>query len=296
MKLGKSLLIVGLFFAVPLVWAKLEKQECDRDLVAETLGEKLKIALKDKAQFSHYEWQEVTLACKSKPDNNKQIVVATFYESLLPRKSSDFDTYMFALAIVDKTKRQVISLHTEKHEADATTRIGEYSLKIDTAAYYVANGVRAIGVRMSTFFGRCTYEGGWDDELWLFTEKKPLLKPVLKNYIMQRYSYQTFEGNLCGGSTGLIGVHHKATLSLTLGNQFSHSYRDLIVHAALSSESENFAFKAKDTRMIVDRLKFNSTEYQSTTGSATQQLFEQREEQYRKQYEMKNRRKPVKRS
>jgi hypothetical protein len=285
MKLHRILLIFCLLCASPLTWAKVEKQECDRNLIAQTLGEKLNIALKDKPQFSHYEWRELTLVCKNKPNNLNHVIVAAFYESLLPRKANEEDNYMFAVAVIDKKKHRIVSQHTQKYETDATTRIDEYSLKIDTGQYDLAENARSIGVRVNTFFSRCTYEGGWGEELWLFVDKNPVLQPVLQGLSMERYSYQTLQGSLCGGPDELISVNHTAKLNIDLSERWNKGYRDLNIHANLSSETENLDATLKDQRKFIGRLKFDGKQYQhGFLHGVISNQFEKRERIYKSNY------------
>ncbi len=280
MKLSHALLIACLLVATNWCWAKEEKQECNRELISKTLGKKLKVALEEEATPRGYEWKVITLVCKNQPNDANQVIVATFYESLLPAKANDSDGFIFTVAIVDKAKRQVLSLHSEKYEEDATTRFSEYSLRIDTARYDIADGVRAIGVRMNTFHGRCSYEGGWGEELWLFADQKRTLVPVLKNFFIEQYQHQWLKGSACGGSEELTGATHTAERSLASTKQLSNGYRDFAVYAYIKSENENMTFKPKDERSLIGSLKFDGELYQDTTRSAVDKLFEKRQRMY----------------
>lgn len=280
MRLTGALLVLCLLVSTNLSWAKEKTQECDHDLIGKTLGKKLKVALEEDETPSGYEWKVITLVCKNQPNNANQVIVATFYESLLPAKANDSDRFMFAVAIVDKTKRQVLSLHSEEYAEDATTRFSEYSLRIDTARYDIADGVRAIGVRVNTFHGRCSYKGGWGEELWLFVDKKPQLQPVLKNFFIEQYQHQWLKGSACGGSEDLTGATHTVQLSLSPSTQASQGYRDLIVQADLRSENENMTFQPANERVVVGRLKFDGELFQDTTKGAIEKLFEKRHRAY----------------
>jgi hypothetical protein len=123
MRLTRALLVLCLLVSTHLSWAKEKMQECDRDLIGKTLGKKLKVALEEEETPRGYKWKVITLVCKNQPNDANQVIVATFYESLLPAKVNDSDRFMFAVAIVDKTKRQVLSLHMKKTRQPDSTNL-----------------------------------------------------------------------------------------------------------------------------------------------------------------------------
>jgi hypothetical protein len=133
---------------------------------------------------------------------------------------------------------------------------------------------------MNTFHGRCSYEGGWGEELWLFVDQKRTLVPVLKNFFIEQYRHQWLKGSPCGGSEELTGATHTVQLSLAPSAEASQGYRDLIVQADLRSENENMTFQPKRERVVVGRLKFDGELFQDTTKGAIEKLFEKRQRAY----------------
>lgn len=114
MKFSYSLLALCMFLLCHSVLAKEDKQECDRELVAETLGKKLKMNLKSDAEPKHQEWRELTLVCKKQPSHPKHTIVAAFAVSEKAVTSPKAEDYLFAVAIIDSTKN-VFPLCTLRH-------------------------------------------------------------------------------------------------------------------------------------------------------------------------------------
>ena len=79
---------------------------------------------------------------------------------------------------------------------DAATELSSQSLRLDTARYTLSANTRAFGLRVNAFRDRCTYEGGFDDELTLFVVDGRAIRPVLAE-TMSRWWHGP--GNRCGG-------------------------------------------------------------------------------------------------
>ena len=84
MKFYRFLVAICVLLLCHIAWTKEDKQECDRELIAETLGKRLKISLRGSTESSAQLWNESALVCKKRPDYPQQIIVATLAESKKP--------------------------------------------------------------------------------------------------------------------------------------------------------------------------------------------------------------------
>ena len=107
----------------------------------------------------------------------------------------------FVLAVIDVQSRQVLALHREEIKEDASIRVRGLSSKIDTGRYNLAQGVRALGVRMGIGHSPRCADGGESDYLTLFVEDGSRLKPVLRNLPMSAWRVAT-GGSSCGNGGG----------------------------------------------------------------------------------------------
>jgi hypothetical protein len=65
--LKKILLLPILLVSSPLVWSQGEDQtKCDRELLAEAFGDRLKITFEGLDRTSKHEWTELALTCKDR--------------------------------------------------------------------------------------------------------------------------------------------------------------------------------------------------------------------------------------
>ena len=84
------------------------------------------------------------------------------------------------LALLDAKTLGVKHSRRFEIEEDAVTRVGRGSLRLDTANYALAPGVRALGLRYDNFGpGPSAADGSHSDELTLFVPEGRGLRPVL---------------------------------------------------------------------------------------------------------------------
>lgn len=128
--------------------------------------------------------------CKPWPTNKSRMIAAFAYDA-----GTQYEKQLL-LAVIEGPNSRVIASYKGVIPEDAATEVSSYSLGLDTARYTLSNNIRAFGLRLNTFRDRCTYEGGFDNELTLFIVDGPTIRPVLTE-TMSHWSY--FGGNRCGG-------------------------------------------------------------------------------------------------
>ena len=98
--------------------------------------------------------------------------------------------------LVEGPDHRVLASYKGVIAEDAATQVSSHSLRLDTARYTLSANTRAFGLRVKAFRDRCTYDGGFDDELTLFVVEGRAIRPVLAE-TMSRWWHGP--GNRCGG-------------------------------------------------------------------------------------------------
>jgi hypothetical protein len=171
----------------------------------------------------------MNMVCKTHPVNPEQTIVALFYDFPDQSDQNIDESKGFALAVIDLKQNKVISLYQDKIEEDASIRVFDRDLWIDTAHYNLAPGVRAFGVRMDIGYTPRCGEAGESDYLSLFVEEQNSLRPVLKNFAMS--SWEVSEGNFsCGyGDSDASYTTNTINRTLELADTSTNGWRDLQV-------------------------------------------------------------------
>lgn len=135
------------------------------------------------------------------------------------------------LALVDARSARLLHSHSFKLEQDATTSVGDGSLRLDTAPYNLAPGVRALGLRYAAdgpgASAANSYRG---DELTLFVPDGRRLRAVLG-----------LSMSLAEAITGCLGscpdaVWDSATRTLAIGTPGPLGWNDLHVTATVTRD------------------------------------------------------------
>jgi hypothetical protein len=143
------------------------------------------------------------------------------------------------LALLDSKTLKPLNTRRFELEEDATTRVGEHSLRLDTANYAVAPGVRALGLRYSDSGpGASAADESHSDELTLFVPDGRGLRPVF-GMAMERA--RAIEG--CLGSCP-NAVWDTASFTVAIGPTGPKGWNDLRVTATVvrdgNVDSPNF--------------------------------------------------------
>jgi hypothetical protein len=211
-----------------------DQRPCNTVLIGSVLAEKLGVDFRMRVN----DGEVIDLVCKTHPLHPEQTIVALFHDLKdKPVGDADLEKKGFVLAVIDIKQRKLISLYRDTIGEDATTRISDFSLHIDTARYNLAPGVRAFGVRMNIGYGPRCAEGGESNYLSLFVEEGKQLKPVLKDLPMSMWSI-TEGSNGCGYSDTAYTMD-SAALTLTVSPSVTNGRHDLEVVAHHQIEQWN---------------------------------------------------------
>jgi hypothetical protein len=195
----------------------LENQSCNNVLLGSVLASKLDLDFGDDGNV-------IGLVCKPHPLHPEQTLVALFHDL-----EDSEDEKGFVYAVVDVKGKRVHRMYRDTMQEDATTRIGSSSLRIDTAAYDLAPGVRALGVRLNISHSPRCAEGGDSDYLRLFVENGPQLELVLKDLPMKLWRITDGIGSSCGANPEY--TMDDVTLTISVLSTVSEAWHDLEVTA-----------------------------------------------------------------
>ncbi len=154
--------------------------------------------------------------CKPWPANNSRIIAAFAYDA-----GVEFEKQLL-LAVIDAPSNRVIAFYRGTIPEDAASEVNADSLRLDTARYILSKTTRAFGLRTSTFRDRCSYEGGFDDQLTLYVIDGKQLRPILSETMWQWRRYGA--GNPCGGED-VPTIDAKTFISVE--NTSSNGFADL---------------------------------------------------------------------
>lgn len=242
-----------------------ERQPCDVAAVARVLAKKLPI------QFPAGEepGDVIDLVCKAHPAHPHLTIVAIFHVLKDAQGNRLPDQAGFATAVVDVRRGHLESFYQDAIDEDASIRVRDGSLWLDTARYELAPGLRAFGVRMDIGYGPRCAAGGESQYLTLFVANGTRLRPVLKSQPIRLWQVLRWsDAPDTGACTQELSV--EANLSLSMGRAALNGWRDLDVTAKIQFDPG--APKAGGLRPQVRRvttLRYDGAQYTGDASSAT---------------------------
>ncbi|HEX3019785.1 MAG TPA: hypothetical protein VHP36_05770 [Chitinispirillaceae bacterium] len=168
-------------------------------------------------------------AFKINPANTSQTIVAFAYDHPDSGGSEDGDSSVLIIALVDNVKKRLVAHYRGFLIQDAGLYIDKNSLRIDTAPYLLADGVRAFGVDLTSGYIPHCDEGRIGAQRTLYVRKGSKLQPVLKDLIVD-YSYLVRCGyGWCsvGEPDTTIVDHYK--FAIVIGDTVTNGMRDLFI-------------------------------------------------------------------
>ncbi|MCL2021656.1 MAG: hypothetical protein FWG81_06080 [Betaproteobacteria bacterium] len=223
--LSRLALLTGLLVAFSLpIWAQTpyEHKRCD-DAVVKIVGNHFQLD-----NFSYREEGGLVVAdeCKPWPTDKSRMIAAFAYDAGNREKQ-------ILLALVDIPNKQVIAFYKTSILEDATTEVGGYSLRLDTARYALSKTTRAFALRSFTSVNRCIHDGGDADDLTLFIVSGKELRPVLFHPMMNRWNRHVIAGNPCGGHNDEDYEENyvEANIFIAVENTSTNGFADLRLSA-----------------------------------------------------------------
>ena len=212
------LIIVISIVATPSIYAD-EPDEACPDTAYKAMGSFLN---KDNffPQYSDTELvgSVVSSACKLWPYKTNTLLVAFAYDEGVQEEKT------IVVAILNKSMR-VTAHYKERFGEGVGQTYGPSSFTLDTARYDLASGVRAFGLRFSSFGpGASAANSHHSDYLTLFVQKDKTLRPVFSDYM----EYQNALSGLIGYPTGHEFIE-SGIKTISISKSSTNGYADLIV-------------------------------------------------------------------
>jgi hypothetical protein len=166
----------------------------------------------------------VASSCRRSPDDPRLTLAAVAWDAQAE------DGKSLVVAVIDSST--ALALLKDEIGEDAATRVTGGSLRLDTAPYRLAAGVRAFGVDVLPADGSCG-EGGVGPSRTLYVREGRTLRPVLQGLTMSEYRY------VRGNKPGCVSDQREAETAIVedfkvaigLGIPGKGGWRDLVLTA-----------------------------------------------------------------
>lgn len=201
------------------------EQACSPALLA-TLGAHLKVARFTPDRFDLGTAPKgviVVNACKRLPADPGLTLTAVGWDAGKP------DSKALVVALVDEKAGQVVAEHRDEVDEDAASSLEGGAVHLDTAAYDLAPGVRAVGVDVFSRSGSCG-EGGEGASRTLYVREGHALRPVLQGLAMSQYLFLQGNTPRCTPPDDKDRpILESYDVVIALGNAGAGGWRDLLL-------------------------------------------------------------------
>lgn len=221
--------LAGLFAGMSVVQARAasEHHECGPSVLA-PLGRELKVAhfVPSPDDFGKDPAGVVRASdCKRMPDDPKLTLAAVGWDV------HKEDTKGLVVAIVDEAAGAVVALRRDEVEEDASTHMNNGSVKLDTAPYELAPGVRAFGLDFYSDEDGCG-EGDIGPRRTLYVREGRVLRPVLTDLAFAESWYLRGNQPRCvGPDESQKALSESYDVTIALGAPGLGGWRDLVLTA-----------------------------------------------------------------
>jgi hypothetical protein len=165
-------------------------------------------------------------ACKTWPHDSARVLAVLAYDN------GREDAVSMVVAMLDTKTQRVIASYRTVIEEDAAFKVGESSLKLDTARYRLSPDHWAFGVRFTSSARgpSCADAARWD-ELTLFIQERGALRPVFR----REMQFQNALQGCIGTGTGRdVWEYGKQTIAVA--DTSTNGFADLQVMETITVE------------------------------------------------------------
>lgn len=192
-------------------------------------------------------------ACKRWPSDKSLMIVSFAYDSGIEYQKQ------LVVSLVDIVKGQVAATYKGIIGEDATLTIGQGSLRLDTARYDLAPGIRAFGLDFSTIYSQGCVEGGIGPYRTLFIREGKTIRPVLEGLVLSTWTFLK-GGPSCASDEREVAIETTG-YTITVLNTVSNGFRDLRITGTSSMDSAEKSLKKPVAYLVKYNGKIYPTEH-----------------------------------
>jgi hypothetical protein len=211
--------------------ADLEQERCP-DAIVESVGKFFRLDHFSYPQSGYYPSVEndgliVAGVCKPMPNDASRVIAAFAYDAKVEYEKK------LLLVVYDNTRKRVISSYSDiLADDDPATKVGPYSIKIDTARYVLTENTRAFGLRLNTRSGRNCGDVTSGDELTLYVMEGRKLRPVFFATMRRGLLGRAGSAEVMGGCGFNMEIDSEKTISIE--KTATHGFADIRLTAKVT--------------------------------------------------------------
>lgn len=201
----------------------------------------------------------VAQACRVWPYDDSLALAAVAYP--LPASDDDGRVLRLVIALLGARDADILAVHETDLGEDAVFALDEGGLRLDTARYDLAQGVRAFGVGVrSSAPGPSCPDGRFNDELTLYVREGETLRPVFTSYMD---FWTRLEGEPCGWAQDQRLVTEEAALTIAVEPSVHNGFADLRITANVARIESAATTDAEQTerRRVSRVVRYNGSRY-----------------------------------
>ncbi len=200
----------------------------------------------------------IAMSCKRMPGDPRLTLVAAAWDA------HEADSKALALAIVDESTSAVVALKTDEIDEDAATQVDASSLRLDTAPYELAPGVRAFGLDIVSEDRSCG-EGGMGPSRTLYVREGRTLRPVLQGLTITQWWWLRGNQPRCSGpGEAASSLLEDYTVTIGLGAPGKNGWRDLMLTATSTRSDHKAGRKPLHVRVPYDGTAYDLKAFNKT--------------------------------
>lgn len=196
-------------------------------------------------------------ACKVWPHDPATDLATVAYVAQSAAAADEDRQIDLVTAMIDRASGRVLASHRERVEEDAVLHVGEDALRLDSAPYDLAPGMRAIGrIVHSDAPGASCPDCWFNDQVTLFVRDGDPLRPVLST-LLDLWSRSS-------ASCVLDKSYRSANAAITiaLGKGTSSGFNDLELAAKVETTVvSNGNVERTEHRRVSRRLRYDGHDY-----------------------------------
>ncbi len=190
--------------------------------------------------------------CKVWPKDNSKTIAIFAYDA-----GVEYEKRLIVV-LVDTIKGKIVATYKGAIQEDAAMTVGDNSLRIDTARYDIAPGVRAFGLDVTNSYSQGCGDGGSGPVRTLFVQDGKKIKPILEDFYISSWSYiQEGRSRCTGADAPEESLYENRGYSLSIDTTSTNGYRDLLVTETISRDDGKRTGKPSRYKLHFDGKKYH---------------------------------------